>query len=906
VDHPFANLEDFASRPAVVTPAGEVVSYADLAARADALAAPMRACRGLLALEAANDLDPLLAFVGACRAGCPVMLLGPGDLDANPHLRERFRPDHEYRRHDGDGWKLTGGGGPAADDLHPDLAVLLSTSGSTGSAKLVRLSAGNIVANARSIAEYLGIDGRERAITALPMQYSFGMSIVTSHLMAGASLVLTDRSVLDACFWDVFRAHGCTSFSGVPRTFEILRQNGVLERDLPGLRTVTQAGGRLAPEHVRAVGDWAASQGARFFVMYGQTEAAPRMSYLPPERLHDGADCIGMAIPGGELLLRDDDGAVIDTPDTPGELCYRGPNVMMGYAAHRADFARGAELDELRTGDIARRRLDGLFRIVGRASRFVKIVGLRVGLDDVEALLRREGVAACVAGDDTRVVAAVEDGARDTDALKADLVARLHLPATAVEVVHFPQLPVLPSGKPDYKAVLAAGAGADHDTGAVDLRARLASILHRDHLEDHETFMSAGGDSLSYVEGALVVEAHFGRAVTGWEHRPMADLCGGDIDVVEAEHRDGGRLDPLLVSRALAIALALTSHAFLRFGIWRHLPQDLRMITRVATPAFLIIFGLGLARAYLGRPEGRRPGFILRRSWPKIITIYAAIVMIQTCAVLGRNTPWAESWKGLLFMDAGVFVDILALYCSLYLLAPLLVAAAERWRAPAVAVMFAIPWAAWPLLTRMESPGYFISYLTGMGGAVGPSVLHATSFVLLGYCLGAVGRRRSVAAVGAAALAAGIGVATAYAMGREPADLVQGLASMELRRQNHPFYAAYGALGSLAILGLGALLVRTQPWSRWRLPFALGANSIFAFAVGNMMLNLVTSQVLPLPAGLAAWVVFLTVITLLTDDVMRPRPRFFGHAATLLRGGMTGLLGLSRRVPAPVPRPRRR
>jgi acyl-CoA synthetase (AMP-forming)/AMP-acid ligase II len=432
VDHPFANLEDFASRPAVVTPAGEVVSYADLAARADALAAPMRACRGLLALEAANDLDPLLAFVGACRAGCPVMLLGPGDLDANPHLRERFRPDHEYRRHDGDGWKLTGGGGPAADDLHPDLAVLLSTSGSTGSAKLVRLSAGNIVANARSIAEYLGIDGRERAITALPMQYSFGMSIVTSHLTAGASLVLTDRSVLDACFWDVFRAHGCTSFSGVPRTFEILRQNGVLERDLPGLRTVTQAGGRLAPEHVRAVGDWAAGQGARFFVMYGQTEAAPRMSYLPPERLHDGADCIGMAIPGGELLLRDDDGAVIDTPDTPGELCYRGPNVMMGYAAHRADFARGAELDELRTGDIARRRLDGLFRIVGRASRFVKIVGLRVGLDDVEALLRREGVAACVAGDDTRVVAAVEDGARDTDALKADLVARLHLPATAV------------------------------------------------------------------------------------------------------------------------------------------------------------------------------------------------------------------------------------------------------------------------------------------------------------------------------------------------------------------------------------------------------------------------------------------------------------------------------------------
>ena len=302
----------------------------------------------------------------------------------------------------------------------------------------------------------------------------------------------------------------------------------------------------------------------------------------------------------------------------------------------------------------------------------------------------------------------------------------------------------------------------------------------------------------------------------------------------------------------------------------------------------------------------RRPGFILRRSWPKIVTIYAAIVMIQACALVGRNAGPVDSLKAVLFQAVGVFVDILAMYCALYLVAPLLVAAAERGRWAAVAFMFAAPWALWPLLVGMESPGYFVSYLTGMGGVVGPSILHATSFVLAGYCLGAWRRRPSLAVVAGVAVAAGVGAAAWLAAGMTPGDLVTGIASMEMRRQSHPGYMVYGVAGALLVLALGALLSRTPPWRRWRLPFALGANSIFAFAVGNMALNLVTSRVLPLPAGLAVTAVFLTGMTLLTDDVMRPRPRFFGHAATLLRGGMTRLLSLARRLPAPVPPPRGR
>ena len=223
-----------------------------------------------------------------------------------------------------------------------------------------------------------GVERADRAITTLPLHYCYGLSVLHSHLLAGASVVLTDASVVDPCFADALRDHGVTNLAGVPHTFEMLERAGADRVRVPSLRLLTQAGGRMSPDAVTRWTARAETWGARFYVMYGQTEATARMAFLPPELAVRRPAAIGRAIPGGELRLEPVDGQ----PDDVGELVYRGPNVMMGYAQHPDDLAEGALLDELRTGDLARFHADdGVFEIVGRRSRFVKPFGLRIDLD---------------------------------------------------------------------------------------------------------------------------------------------------------------------------------------------------------------------------------------------------------------------------------------------------------------------------------------------------------------------------------------------------------------------------------------------------------------------------------------------------------------------------------------------
>lgn len=159
--------------------------------------------------------------------------------------------------------------------------MLLTTSGSTGSPKLVRLSKENILENAKSIAQYLDIDQNERAITSLPMHYSYGLSVINSHLISGATILLTEDSYIQRDFWVFAREQRVTSFSGVPFTYEILKKMKFWNRNLPTLRTLTQAGGKLSNELIEYFAKNAKLRDVNFYVMYGQTEATARMSYLP-------------------------------------------------------------------------------------------------------------------------------------------------------------------------------------------------------------------------------------------------------------------------------------------------------------------------------------------------------------------------------------------------------------------------------------------------------------------------------------------------------------------------------------------------------------------------------------------------------------------------------------------------
>ena len=339
--------------------------------------------------------------------------------------------------------------------LHDDLALLLATSGSTGSPKLVRLSHRNLTSNADSIISYLGLNRAERAITTLPMHYSYGLSVIHSHLRAGASLALTGRSVMESAFWQFLRSSSATSFSGVPYTYDMLLRLRMERLDFGQVRTLTQAGGRMAPDRTLRIHDDCTSRGRRLFTMYGQTEATARMSYLDPELLPAKAGSIGRPIPGGTMWLEDDDGCRLETAGVAGELVYSGPNVCLGYASHRMDLSLGdSNQGILRTGDLARFDEDGCAYIVGRKSRFLKIFGNRISLDAVESLLNGWGWEGAAGGSDDRLVVHLAGGdASLTGLAQGRLSDTMHLHPSAIQVRLVEALPRLSTGKIDYKSL---------------------------------------------------------------------------------------------------------------------------------------------------------------------------------------------------------------------------------------------------------------------------------------------------------------------------------------------------------------------------------------------------------------------------------------------------------------------
>lgn len=251
-----------------------------------------------------------------------------------------------------------------------ELALLLSTSGSTGSPKCVKITYKNLKSNTLSIINSLKILEIDRVITTLPMDYTFGLSIINTHLYQGASILLTDIPIIYNKFWDLLYRYKCTTFSGVPYTYDTLIKLNLLSK-LTGLRYITQAGGKLSKKSIAIINEVCKKNNIEFIIMYGQTEATARMSYLPYCELEKRIGSIGIAIPGGKFQLVDKIGNIISTPKTVGELVYFGENVSMGYACNYEDLKKGDERQGLlRTGDLAERDNDDFYYIVGRKRKF--------------------------------------------------------------------------------------------------------------------------------------------------------------------------------------------------------------------------------------------------------------------------------------------------------------------------------------------------------------------------------------------------------------------------------------------------------------------------------------------------------------------------------------------------------
>ncbi|MFC8275448.1 AMP-binding protein [Streptomyces sp. NPDC057271] len=546
-------------RTAVVTADGEI-SYRELAGRIEETARRLGPERRLILLPGANTVDALVVHLAALSAGHPVLLV-PGDHpEAVESLIAAYDPDVVARPQPGE-WRIEERRTGSAHAFHPDLALLLSTSGSTGSPKLVRLSYANLQANAESIATYLGIRDTDRAATTLPMHYCYGLSVIHSHLLRGAGLVLTGLSVADACFWDLFRAAGGTAIAGVPYTFDLLDRVGFADMDLPHLRYVTQAGGRLAPERVTRYAELGARRGWDLFVMYGQTEATARMAYLPPALVTEHPGAIGVPVPGGSFHLE----PVEEAPEHAGvgELVYTGPNVMLGYAHTPDDLALGRTVDVLRTGDLARRTEDGLYEIVGRRSRFLKILGLRIDPQQIEAMLGRHGLDTLCSGDDEGLtIAAVRTPGWDERRIRRRVVDECGLPARAVDVHLLPELPRLPTGKPDYRAVRELGRPADVPLpgggGTTDdLCSLYARILDRPDVTPDSSFVSLGGDSLSYVEMSVHLEQRLGHLPHSWHTTPIRELRRPAAEPGRSWRRS---VETSVVLRAIAILCVVGSH----------------------------------------------------------------------------------------------------------------------------------------------------------------------------------------------------------------------------------------------------------------------------------------------------------------------------------------------------------
>lgn len=445
-------------RTLLISNQGELVTYGEMDEVCEEMGRHMKP-RTLVFLLCQNTSGSILGYLAFLRNRVvPLLLDAKMDEEMLKELIRIYEPDYIYcpkerrqfqKEEDieevfcGYGYTLLHRNNNTKTLLWENLALLLTTSGSTGSPKLVRQSYENIQSNADSIAKYLDLDSEERPITTLPMNYTYGLSVINSHILSGATLLLTEQSLFEEGFWTFFKKYKATSFGGVPFTYEMLKRIHFQKMDLPSLKTMTQAGGKL-PKHLqKELAEYARKKGKQFIVMYGQTEATARMTYLPAEYSLEKIGSIGIPIPGGKIDIVD------------GELVYSGKNVTLGYAQKKDDLAKGDEKNGiLYTGDMTRKDEDGFYYIVGRKKRFLKLLGSRINLDEIEQLLKAEYkdvLFACVGKDDQLKIYVEERNAPSCQEVSDFLSAKIKMNPRIFKIITIPTIPVNESGKISYK-----------------------------------------------------------------------------------------------------------------------------------------------------------------------------------------------------------------------------------------------------------------------------------------------------------------------------------------------------------------------------------------------------------------------------------------------------------------------
>jgi len=293
--------------------------------------------------------------------------------------------------------------------LNKNLSLLLSTSGSMGSIKFVKLSKTNLKHNTNSIIDYLKISDKDCSITNLPTSYSYMLSIINTHLEVGASIVISKYSLIEKNFWKIFKNNKITSFNGVPYSYEILLRIGLKKLKIDTLRYLTHAGGKIENNRLSKIIKFCKKNNLKFFSMYGQTEASPRISYLEPEFSKKKIGSIGRGIPGNKIYIVNNSGEKILKPNVEGEIICEGKNVFMGYSKNCDDLETpNKENYKLKTGDLGFFDKDGFFYVTSRINKIAKIFGNRIDLGALENLMSLKGYKTACLSNNNKIFIFIE------------------------------------------------------------------------------------------------------------------------------------------------------------------------------------------------------------------------------------------------------------------------------------------------------------------------------------------------------------------------------------------------------------------------------------------------------------------------------------------------------------------
>ena len=347
----FKNLKKFNNKIALIGLDEKKYSYKEILKTADQIDSKIEN-RSLIVMIADNDVASIMGYISFIRSNNVTILLDKSfKIEYIQKIISKYKPNYVFgppgyfdkliKIHSIvslRNYKLSKTNYKKHKKINKKNLLLLSTSGTTQNPKFVRLSNSNLENNTRNIIKYLKINSNHNTITTMPMSYSYGLSIINTHLSSGSKVVLNNKTIFDRSFWNLVHKYKITSFGGVPQLYELLKQLKFEKINLPHLKYLTQAGGKLDKTFLKYFESICEERNIKFIVMYGQTEASPRISYLEWKKFPLKFGSIGKVLSGSKFKILDKKEKYIKSAYSVGELIYFGKNVSLGYASSLEDL----------------------------------------------------------------------------------------------------------------------------------------------------------------------------------------------------------------------------------------------------------------------------------------------------------------------------------------------------------------------------------------------------------------------------------------------------------------------------------------------------------------------------------------------------------------------------------------